>query len=263
MLKAIINTDAFEALDESVKAHYTKRDDGKSYLLAVEAVEGHGLEDVKALKNSLAHVRQERDEFRESIGDLNIPEARAALEKVEEMKDWTPEQKVQGKIDEAVLQIKNKAATDLENSAKVSDGYKQQLGEMLIHATARQALGKHELVNGGEDLLMPHIVSQTKTKEVEGRLVARIRGETEERDRVSMKQGSTDPMGVEELVGIMAEDDKYSALFKGKGESGTPNKSSESTHQLGDKSGGGKDDGKPLNPVDRLREARAAAAGRT
>lgn len=269
-LMAIVTEDQYGSLEEGVQRFYSKQQDG-TYLLKVGAVNGFNLENVEGLKNSLAAARNERDSARNQLKafeGIDVAKAREALEKVEAMRNWTPDDKVKEKIDQAVRDIKAKAETDLQAAAELADKYKGQLGELLVDHAAREALGSHELVEGGADLIMPHIRGQVKIKEVEGRLVARVVN-PDGSDKVSMRQGVTDPMGVAELVEVMSKDKRFAPVWKakhaagsggGSGAGGTGGGGSGSGHAVGGRSGGGEGGGGTLDPVERLSAARRAQA---
>jgi DNA-directed RNA polymerase subunit F len=224
-MKAIITQSEFATLPEPVQAEYTKRDDG-TFLANVEAVNGFALENVEGLKNTVAQTRRERDEAiaaAKKFADLDPDKARQAIAKLEELKDATPQDKVKEQIDLAVREIKAKAESDLKAASEQSQSYLTQLREKLVDDEVRTALSGMELIDGGVELLMPHIRNQVEVKEVGGRQVVRVKGDNGT-ERVSMKSGSTDPMDLKEFITLLPQNTTFKGVFKGKGTSGSGGK---------------------------------------
>ena len=81
MLQAIIDKEAYEGLNEAIRAEYKESTDGK-YMLDVAAVDGYALDDIKGLKSALAKERQNVTEWKskaERYGDLDPDKAKEAL----------------------------------------------------------------------------------------------------------------------------------------------------------------------------------------
>lgn len=264
-MKAIVSEAEFGALGEAMQAEYTKQEDGR-FLLKVDAVDGFSLENVEGLKNTVATLRQEVGDGKtklKSFEGLDAAKAREAIAKLEEMKDWTPEQKVKEQIDAAVKEIKSKAETDLAGANETAQTLRAQLQKVLVDNAARTALGKMKLIDGVDvDLLMPHIHQAVAVKEVDGQQVVRVRGEAGG-DRVTMKQGSTEPMGLEEFVGLLPTMPQFKGLFASSGKTGTgttPNGNGQHTNvPVGSTSGSGEQTYQ--DPVNRLADARRAQNG--
>lgn len=207
--------------DQTVKLSdlYVERD-GK-FLADVEAVGGIALEDVQGLKDALGRERENVAKFERKLGafkDLDPAKAREALEKVGQMADWTPEDKVREQIAAREKQLLEKHAKELGDRDGSIKHLTAQIEKHLVEAAATAALGKHK---GNVELLLPHVKAHTRVeKDADGNFVARVVG-PDGNVRVTMKQGSTDPMGIDEFVASMRENPTYAPAFEGTGQSGS------------------------------------------
>src|SRR5690606_7665516 len=114
-----------------------------------------------------------------------------------------------------------KHATQLSNVAKERDALVGQIENLLVDQTAITALSKHKLVEGGVDLIMPHVKKSIKVvKDDKGNHASRVIG-PDGQERISMKQGSTDPMTVDELIESMSKTKPFTVAFAGSGASGS------------------------------------------
>ena len=87
-----------------------------------------------------------------------------------------------------------------------------------MEATAVNALNKHK---GNVELLLPHVKSMTRVEQDgNGNFVARV-VDQDGHPRISMKQGSQDPMTIDELVGGMKTSDTFAPAFAGSGATGS------------------------------------------
>lgn len=216
-LKAML--ESLDGIDESLRSHYAEQD-GK-FVLDVEPVGTVALEDVGGLKSSLGKEREDRRKLErqlEAFKDIDPAKAREALEKVGEMADWTPEDKVREQIAAREKQLLEKHAKEIEARDSSVKHLTAQIEKHLVEAAATSALGKHK---GNVELLLPHVKAHTRVeKDADGNFVARVVG-PDGNVRVTMKQGSTDPMGIDEFVGSMRENPTFAPAFEGTGQSGS------------------------------------------
>jgi len=245
-LKAVL--DKLDGLSDEFRKLYVERD-GKFYL-DVEAVDGWNLEDVRELKSALSSEREARKKAEGKVGafgELDPEKAKEAIQKLEEMKDWTPDEKVKEQIEVQVAAIKEKLQGEIDGHIKTVEDLNSQLSTHIIDNSALAALAKHK---GNSKLLLPHVRQMVKAvKDENGRLIAQVVDE-KGGPRISMKQGSTDPMEIEELVEWMKNQSDFAPGFEGNGASGSGAKG-------GSQGDGG---GNPPPPADLSPTARLARA---
>jgi len=136
----------------------------------------------------------------------------------------------------------------LETAEKKNGELQGQLSTTLLDTATNKALGGVKLIEGGGKLLAPHLKSQLKVITLDdGTQVTRVM--EGENVRISMKQGSTDPMEPSELAELMREDKTYAPLYAGSGGSGTGAGGSD------DGAGGGGTDLSKMSPTERLNYA--------
>lgn len=222
-LKAIVTS--LDGLPDSVATEYAKNDEDGRFYLQVDPVDGHALEDVAGLKNTLSGIQKERTEARERLkrfDGLDPDKAREDRARVEEMADWTPDDKVKQLMADQNKQVMEKHAAEMEAERAKSAKSREQLGKLLVQGEAHAALSRHKMAKGGAELLMPHIVSQVKLVANEaGDLIPRVMS-ADGTERISLKPNSgATPMGIEELVETMKDSDTFALAFAGSGASGS------------------------------------------
>jgi len=219
-LKAIVTADEHAKLPEPVQGQYAKADDGRLRLI-VERVEGWALEDVADLKSALSKERSAAKmaaERLQAFGDVEPAKAKEALEKVERMSKWTPEEKVAEQIKAREAQLAEKWGKEVEASRKEREDLQRQLEAHLVTASAVGALTKQK---GNVELLLPHVQRQIKVeRDGNGTFVARV-VDKDGHLRITPRPGSQDPMSIEELVESMRASDIFAPAFAGSGASGS------------------------------------------
>lgn len=224
-MKAIISQEEFNGLPDILKAEYTKLDKGDkagSFIAKIESVDGYSLEDVSGLKSSLSATRRERDEALSSVKGfegLKPDEVRSNLAKYEKLLNENPEGKAKEQVEALKRQLVQKHESELKDVQTQLAQRDKEVHDLVVIAGATAALSK----NGGSvDLLLPHVISQTKVvRGKDGKPIARIL-DSSGNERVSMKQGSTDPMDLDEFVGtVIKQDSRFAPAFKGSGAKGT------------------------------------------
>ena len=260
-LDAIVST--IEDLGDDIKKEYIpgspeKNQDPEKFYLDVTPSDGWALEDVVGLKTVLGEVKSDRTKLRERLstfGDLDVEEAQAAIKFHQKYKDNPPKNK---EITAQVEQLEAKHKNERNEDANRIKSLTSKVHELLIVTAAREALAKHELQKGGDKLLMPHIEKMCRIDEESGNFVARVLDEKGQ-PRISMKQGSIEPMSIAERVELMKDEDDYSAAFKGSGASGTG--ATGGINSTGTRNAGNnltKAVFNAKNPVETMRAARAA-----
>ncbi len=227
MLKAILNKAEYEVLSPELKKEYKAGTEElkDSFILDVENVSTtfgavYALENVAGLKSALASERENAKKLKkiaESVEGLDLDEAKSAMKKLKDMKDWTPEQKVQEQIAAVQKQLTDKFGKELKEKETKLTSVTSQLEKTLVDNEAIKALGEHK---GSVDLLLPHIRMKTKITEKDGKLIVEVIGK-DGVPRISNKSGSTDPMSIGELVAEMKTDETFSRAFDGARASGS------------------------------------------
>jgi len=209
---------------EAFHKFYKKGDDGKFYL-QVTGVDGWALENVQGLKTNLSTALEEK---RQAVAKLaKIPEgfdidkAQQAMTKVEEMKNWKPEDKVREQMKAREDELTAKHRTELEKVANENKDLVGQIESVLADGAIATALTKFELMEGGATLLTPHIRAQIKVaKNDQGKYAAQVMNADGKTPRMTQKSNDTSNMGIEELVSIMSKDKTFASCFKAKPASG-------------------------------------------
>ncbi|MCP4660992.1 MAG: hypothetical protein GY856_36790 [bacterium] len=215
-LKARLDT--LEGLDESLAAEY--KQDGDHFVLDVAAVDGFELRNTSGLMSAL---QKERDNNKgltnklEGFGDLDAEKAREALEQVEEMRNWTPDDKLDEKIRAREEQLVKKHGTELSKRDKTIDSLSGQLQDTLIKGVARSELAKH---TRRVELLLPHVVAQVRAEFNDGKVETFVVDEAGN-PRLTGKANSTDRMAIPELIETMRDHEEFAVLFSGTNAAGT------------------------------------------
>jgi len=219
-LAAIINAEVLNGLSADVKKEYKKRDDG-TFILDVTPIGDFALEDVKGLKSALSSERTAKEEATKKVKafeGLDADKARSALQKVEDMANWKPEEKVKEQIEAIKKQLVEKHQGELgarETSIKTMTS---QLEKVMVEASAIKALAEHK---GSTTLLLPHVKSATRMRQTDkGEYIVEV-VDANGQVRISPAAGSTAPMTIAELVAEMKNNNTYSPAFEGTGASGS------------------------------------------
>lgn len=216
VLKAIL-TD-LSGLDEATASHYIEKDG--QYYLNVEPVNGVALEDVSGLKSSLMKERQNSKDARASLSlfeGVNPDEAKMALSKMDEVANWTPDEKVKEQIEAQARQLQDKHQAQTDKLNNEINTMKGQLQQTLVKTAAMEAITAE---GGNVDLLMPIVEQQIRMDSVDGKYIAQVVDENGV-PRVSMAQGSVDNMSIAELVSTMKSSERYMPAFAGSGATGS------------------------------------------
>jgi len=190
-----------------------------------ELVDTHGL--LSALSKERASVKELKEKV-EVFGSLDPKDAQDAIVKVKEMQNWTPEEKVQGKIDQVKSQLVNQHETAAKALQDKLARREDQLKIVLQENNARQALEKQ---GAKVELLLPHVMNRGIMEERDGKMVNVIYDNGVEK----IKSDGT-PYTYEDLVIEMKTQDAFSAGFDGVGASGGGTDKQKKTHRTaGDK----------------------------
>ncbi len=232
-LRAIL--DSLDGLDEAVSALYSpgtkdQGSDGK-FVLSVDGADGWSLENTMTLKSTLQKERERANKAETSLkpfDGLDPVKYRDWETKVEEMKNWDPDKKLDvhkkdyetqmtAKFEGQMTQLTDKLTGEKDVLSNDLKAMKDQLEDALIGQAAATAIGKH---GGSIDLLRPHVRSKTRMKKNEdGTYSVEVPGE-DGLARLSPKSGSQAPMDIDELVEELKGNRIYAGAFSGSGASG-------------------------------------------
>lgn len=234
MLKAKVQEAEFTALDETLKAHYKK--EGDAFMLTVQGADGFELADTQNLKKALQSERTQREEFQKQVKDFSTKydgvdpeEAREAVKKLGEMKNWAPEEKLEAARKHLEKQFQDKLEAD---RTQLTQKYQQEKasrdslitelnGQLEHHLVTSQAA--HEFIEQGGrkqdiDLALERVRKSAVVRRLEGgNHVVRI-VDNEGKERISPVAGSADPMSLKELVAELKV--KHPSIFDGTGSTG-------------------------------------------
>jgi hypothetical protein len=213
--KAKLSPDAWKALPADQQADYVAV--GGVYVLDVEPVDGFTLEDTSPLKQTISALRTEKGELEGRVAafkGMDAEAAKEALAKREEMKSWTPPEK----ISEREKALKDKADADLAKEKSRGDRYQGQLVKSLRSDAITQAL----VAAGCKKvrLMLPQVERFVRVEEnQQGELIARV---IDEKGNPALtKKAGMGEMPLSELVEGMREDAEFADCFGGSGASGT------------------------------------------
>lgn len=221
-LKAIISAEEFAKLSDPLKGEYreTKAGSGK-YLLDVSTVEGFALEDVVGLKSALGKERSARETLeaaQKAFEGLDPKAAREALKALEDLQKNPLDEKIKTQVEARERALTEKFGLDLKAKEAEASDYRKQLEEHLVSSAATAAIAKHK---GVIPLLLPHVLSQVRVeKNAAGKFVAKVVA-ADGTPRISLKQGSSENMSIDELVESMRGSDTFGVAFEGSKSTGT------------------------------------------
>jgi hypothetical protein len=224
-LKAVLKS--LDGVEESLKPLYRQDPKGQLFVLDVEPVDGWNLEDVAGLKSTVSKTREELKTAREALKPYTLDEqgslldaakARDALGRIDELAKAADPERVKAAVAKQLDELKAEHKKLLDTALGESKVLEEQLHEVLIDRDAMTALqGKTDFAK----VLLPHVKNRIKIERgSDGRRVARIVDEDGRTPMLSMKQGSSDPMGLDELVESFSRNAQFAPLFRGSGASG-------------------------------------------
>ena len=216
---------------------------GEGYGVAIP--DGHSVEDVAGLRNALEDERDRRRKLASRLAEFdgidNASDARRALEQLAAgtLKDSS-------EVADYKAQLERKVAADIETKDRALQALEEQIKEHEFGAAARDAIARH---NGNSTLLLPILKARSQWARAEdGKLSMRIVGD-DGKEMLSRRSGSTEPMGLDELVTSLKADKVYMAAFNGSGVGGS------GAHHASGGSGRGTQDKSNLSPEQQLAQA--------
>lgn len=240
-VKAII--DKLDDVAEPLREHYRAgtKDEGTEgkFVLGVDAVGGFALEDVTGLKSALGAERTKREGLEGTVikfKDLDPDKARAALEELEELKKLDPSKEADKiantKFEAAKIQLLEKHGQELVQRDERIGKLTGAMDKLVRQSAAVAAIAA---AKGSVDLLLPHVLANTRTKEADdGEFSVEV---IDGKGNVRIGDAKGGAMTLEGLVAEMRQSDTYSRAFDGDGHTGSGKE-----HDNGGGGGGGKGD---------------------
>lgn len=219
-LKAVI--DSLEGVPEAIAGEYTQRDDGK-FQLSVESSGGMSLEDVGGLKSALGAERGAREKAEKAaraFEGLDPSDIKAKLERLQEFEAIDPEKEAGRLADEKaaakIEQMSQKYQQEIAAAQESIQSLEGQLDQVTRHDQATAIIVKH---GGNPKLLLPHVLAQTRSKQIDGgrRMIEVL----DDAGNPKIKDAQGTPMGLEDLVVEMKASDDFAPCFRGSGASGS------------------------------------------
>lgn len=223
MLPATVTAQEFAALPPTDQAHFVKLDNG-TFRADIKPSGGLALEDASGLRSALESERTEVKSHKTRLAQfegLDPVAAREALSNVEAMKNWTPEKKVQEKINDTEKQVTDKFTKQVDAEKQRAEKYRTNYQKTIRTNQLLEAIGKHD---GVQEILIPVLERMTVVEEQpDGSMVTRVIDEKTGNIRLSQRTGATGNMEVEELVEALKTDIKspYRVAFRAGVKSGS------------------------------------------
>lgn len=240
-LKAVLDT--LEGLSEELKKEYKEITEGDSkgkFMLDVTAVLGLALDDTSKLKTALQKERSAVEEAKKSLKafkDIDPEAAREALAKLDEIKNFNPDQKVAEGVRQREEQLVKKHKKEIDEQNLSSEALRKQLEEVLVDNAVVNAVNG---AKGNLKLLQLPVKNAVRMRKTDGGKYIVEVVDADGTARVSPKAGSQDLMTISELINEMKSSDDYSAAFASSGASGSGTENNGNGNGKGSGGNGGK-----------------------
>lgn len=251
MAKAIVTKDEFGALNPVLQSEYAPVEGSETYQLKVDPVNGLQLADVGKLQGALT---KERDNVKtmsaklKAYDGIDVAAARDALEfKTKYDSGELPddaktrlaekEKQLAQKFEDQRKQIEANLGTERTQFKERETKLLTELTDAKVKSVVRAAIASSQ---GIPELLEPLISSRVKLVEEDGKFVTHVIGD-DGRPLLSRKPGSsTEPMPIDEYVGILKSKTEFAGAFRGSGSSGGGSAAGGNSNGNGNNASGGK-----------------------
>lgn len=218
-LKAMLQT--LNGLDDAAKAMY--RQDGEHFILDVEPVEGFALENVSALKTALQREREAAEtasKTAKAFDGLDPVKAREALEKLEKVRNWTPDDKVNDLLEARTQELAEKKDAEKAAIEAKLNTYRKRYEAVTVEAMLKDAATKAKFISPA---LAPKLFRDAvRLEETEqGDLIPVVLGPDGKAATVVENSGKVRPKTIEEYVAEMAKTDEFAPLVAANSATGT------------------------------------------
>lgn len=223
-IRAII--EKLEDAPETIREHYRagtaeEGADGK-FVLGVESVNGWALEDVTGLKTTFSKEMTQRKALEREVArfkDIDPDKAREALTKLQELGDLDPTKEADKIANTRFEAAKTQLLTKHQDEIKSRE---ERIGSLTksVDVLVREQRATAELAEakGAVELLLPHVLKNTRTVERDGGKFAVEVIDAEGNVRIA--NGKGDPMTLKDLVAEMRQSDAYARAFESDGHDG-------------------------------------------
>lgn len=217
-LKAIL--ESIDQAPEAFRSEYTEKD-GK-FLLNVEAVGGYALEDVSGLKSALGKERTTREGLERDVikfKDLDPDKARDALTRLAEFEKLDPtaeaDKIANTKFEAAKSQLLEKHQGEVKGLSDRNGFLSGTIDGLVREQRATAAIAN---AKGSVDLLLPHVLKNTRTVEKDGKFAVEV---IDAAGNIRIADGQGNAMTIDDLVAEMRKTETYARAFDGDGQTGS------------------------------------------
>lgn len=228
--------DSIDDIDESLRSYYVQGDDGKYRL--------DGVEDVSGLKSALETLKADKKKLRESLErfkDLD-PDEYTRLKQEREDREMQSATK-KGEFEKLRTQMVEKHQTELGAKESRITNLLSTIQLLMVDEQATRAIAAQK---GVPELLLPHVRSQVKVIEEDGRFTTVV---VDKSGNPRIGDAGGQPMSIAQLVSEMRQSEIYGRAFEASGATGSGATSGRSSPNGQDLS--------KLPPVERMNAARA------
>lgn len=213
-LKAVIET--LDGLSDSDKAHYEKKDD--KFIAVITPASGYSLAEVEVLTATLS---KERENARlasvklTEFGDISPAKAKKAIEKMAEMINWKPDEKMKEQLEAVKADLVSQHSTAIAEKDTIIESLTNSTYSLQIEIAADSAIDK---ADGYKKMLMPHIKNATGMfTDANNKLVVIVKNP----DGTPKLNIDGSFYTVESLVNDWKTLDDFAPAFKGSGSTGS------------------------------------------
>lgn len=215
---------SLDGVEAPIAELYQKGEDGK-FRPTIKAVDGWGLENVQGLRTGLDKERENVKTLANSIKQfegLDPVKAREALTKLEQMKDWKPEDKVKEHVEQRLAELREKMGKDIAARDERIKSMSSSLEEALVVSAATTEIEK---AKGSSKLLMPYVKTRVKVVESDGKYAVQVvdaSGNVMKTAKSNYKDAAT----ISDLIEEFKNDSEFSKAFDSSGQQGSGSSSS-------------------------------------
>jgi len=231
-LAALLASAAHAALADPIKSEYRPATDAEiaanpalkdHFVLDVTPAQGFGLDNVEKLKSTLGSEKARADK---AEGDLapyvalkvKPDEVKTKLEKLTSLEKLDPDKEADRLAEQKVAGIKDQLVSAHNEEKKGWQSRESSLLTVIDDSKRTQAATSAIVAAGGNpDVLLPHVLGQTKLVEKDGKFEVAV-VDAQGNPRIGDASGGT--MTLDQLVGEFKAKDAFAPLFEASGKSG-------------------------------------------
>lgn len=229
MLRTKLSAEDHGKLGETDKVHYTEKEG--SFFLQAEEVDGFALENIKGLRSTIDQLRGENRDLKTKAGayeGLDAKAAREAMEKIEQMQNWTPPQQQAEQMKAREAQYVEKHSAEIAKIKAENEANASEVRRLLVDVEARRVLtDKEGKPVGSYELLSPIIEKSVRVERdaTSGKYVTRVLDKNGN-PMITRKPEQDHDMDLEEyILDILRPQPQYAPAFFGSQASGAGTRS--------------------------------------